>query len=261
MNEVLTSASEIRNSTRNREWLLSLYMRFYLSLEAALNPVKSEHFSLNIPQDIFQKVHGQILPAIKQPIFFTEGLGEEVLELILKNEIVKDFQPQIESIFKNSYFNNDDLQYKTVLNGSKSVIYGCKNNTWQSLIGITHELGHCISEGKHGYRSFASQLRSEYLAQILEENLVRNVLLERNMTTELKQWHRYQRIVDLLNFYFAIREYEELSNLSFIKSKIFSKTAEALRETFIRNTGYQLVYGFASLNRWPKNYTQSLYTT
>jgi hypothetical protein len=214
-----------------------------------INDVSRGDIEINI--DSLQEFQGLRFPALKLPEFFMGDLGGDVLNTIIQSPLLQGRESMTSSIFDRSCFSDDDFRFQSKFNGTSSVIFGAKQNTWRALAGIAHELGHCLTENNFGHTGLAAQLRSEYFAQVLEEYLVLTELRRRKMHVEARQWIEYQRDVDKLNFYFAMREYEEISRNLVLVNRIVSEPAEALRETFYQQAGYQLVYGFASLGRWP----------
>ncbi len=195
-----------------------------------------------------QEINQTIVPFLKVPPVLRLQLPRLATDILLDLPFLRPFRNEIEKIFNNSEFCNQGPWYRTILKDNCSVICGEDATSVVSLLGIAHELGHCLSENLAKHYSWEIRLLSEATAQILEEVAVASYLNQFRLPCYETQWRQYQRSIDSLNLYFYEYERTLLSD-DFIDDEIFLPEVALLRESLFNDIGYQAVYANATLCR------------
>lgn len=196
--------------------------------------------------------HGKKVAILKVPAFFKTEIGKQkasefVSDLFSRSEA----KSLVEEILSISQFSSEHVSFATHYKGlGVPYIVGSDSNTFRSLIGISHELGHCVWDRTFFSKdTYLARSLSEAYAHILEEETVMHCLSQKKMTSELGQWKNYQMAMDRLNFYFFDLEYSEVTMSENGDEPLISKPMRIFRSSYFIMPGLQPTYLVASLVR------------
>lgn len=194
------------------------------------------------------KIGSRLLPLIDDKYGLkTHNLPMIATEVLLNLPLLSPLSDEIREIFSSSKFSQADFAYRTLDGVTGPIIFGENSTRMISLIGIAHELGHCLIERRFGSENFYKKVLSETFAQIFEFETVHEYLLK-HQPNLCVAWRTYQSDVDAINFILCLQESNHLLH-SNNQSDFFDDDACALRESYFTAPGYQSVYALASMCR------------
>lgn len=248
---LLEQAQRVRRSMIQKYWsnphTQDLFFRTWQQIQDTLAKVKTKpslRELLMFGAGDMQDVNGTLVPAFKLPGVLSYSLPRTAVETILSLPFLDELKDEISRVFAESELENSTPFFRTILKNGRSVIYGSNSCRLSSLLGIAHELGHCLVENRVIRSTRKSGIISETIAQVLEEISVIEVLKDLSLPHD--HWVQYQRKLDALNFHFLAIEFGELMKEVFPTDKVFKEGSFVFRDSLFLNPGYQIIYASSS---------------
>ena len=190
-----------------------------------------------------------VLPTLKKPSPLFRWKIVDLPTYILLDELVADMRQRTKDIFSRSKLTDSGFRYSTMDGTAGPFIVGNNNNSFASLIGITHELGHCLIESEFPPKTFLDKILGEVYAHAFEYQVIRGYI-DSTSPALLIHWDKYHRQIDALNLNIFFMELNALT----IKHKerfspyCFDLFSLLLRESFFMMPGFQAAYLLASIH-------------
>lgn len=188
--------------------------------------------------------------AVRLPAPLRVSLPCRATQLILRTVGDRSWRTIIERIFARSRF-DEPGRFVTEERDGLPCIAGSDGQLFGHLMGLAHELGHCLYEERWGFHGMARLLRSEASAFLIEDALVRAALpalaTERDSERAATAWSLYRGRSDHVTFFFSDLEADDV--FAATPRSALAQAFLASRPGYLESIGRQWVYAFAAAQR------------
>ncbi len=236
--------------TRRSSALRRPHSEPYLRVARRLSECLALEQRTNLRQLPLQELQGQKLPLLKWPVPLATPL-EQSADGVLRfscNQSKSAWASRSRRILDRSKLQEGDTRYRSDRGEGGFRIHGTSRPELWSLAGLSHELGHCLSEEARPVETLRDEIASEAFAQIHEQRVIMSIL---GTASARASWIGHQDAIDELNFHFFEWEFEQIRSVDsavplFNGAEGFLASGLLFRETLFTCPGYQLVYAAAS---------------
>jgi hypothetical protein len=160
-----------------------------------------------------------------------------------------EWQARIGAIFRRSIWLARPPRFETVERNGLPCVSGADGDRFGHLVALAHELGHCLHDERHDYRTAAGFLRSELSAVLFEDAAVRAALPLVAAPGAAGDWDRYQGLCDRVTSFFSALESQEILAGPPDPGRLPAAAFLAARRSYVERIGMQWVYAFATARR------------